>query len=103
MPLASRQQTKSAMHGTPCSIGLVYEDVADNPVELRELNTLLYDEGNTAGQVFEYLTVDGGYDVGFQSVNRHRGQRCRCFREQPSSFCVKCRRDTPSCICGVDQ
>lgn len=89
------------IHGKRCSIGAVYEAVATDPVELRELNAILYEEGNVQAQVYEYLTQSGGFKVGFQTVNKHRGGNCRCFKEQPSPFCHECRRDIPSCVCGA--
>ena len=98
MALADRKTVSGPVHGTPCSIGNVYRAVADDPVELAELNAILYEEGNTQRQVFEYLTGDG-YTVGFQTPNKHRGKNCRCFVEQPSNFCHECKRDLPSCVC----
>lgn len=101
MALSTRTEVQPSVHGKPCSIAAAYESVALNEAELRELNVILYEEGNTQGQVFEYLTRDGGFTIGFQSVNKHRGKNCRCFREQPFRFCHECRYDTPSCVCGA--
>jgi hypothetical protein len=98
--LSSRTEVKAASHGKPCSIAKVYEAVAANKGELSELNVILYEEGNTQAQVFEYLTGDGGFTIGFQSVNKHRGKSCRCFRERPFNFCHECRYDNASCVCG---
>lgn len=100
MGLKSRSTVNPAMHGKPCSIATVYEAVADDPAELAELNQILYEEGNTQAQVFAYLTNDGGFSIGFQSVNHHRGKGCRCFRQAPFRFCFECRRDLASCVCG---
>jgi hypothetical protein len=99
MALATRNQAPAAKNGKPCSIAVVYEAVADDPIELRELNVILYEEGNTQAQVFKYLT-DDGYTIGFQSVNNHRGKSCRCFRQEPFRFCDECKRDLPSCVCA---
>ncbi len=101
MALASRNEVETVLHGHPCSIAVIYDTVADDQVELAELNKLLYDEGNSQGQVFRYLTHDGGFKVGFQSINRHRGGRCRCFREERPQFCGGCKRDLPSCVCDA--
>lgn len=101
MALATRSEATPAKHGLPCSIGVVYEALAGEPEELRELNAILYEEGNTQAQVFEFLTRDGGYTIGFQSVNKHRGKNCRCFREAPFRFCDDCKRDLPSCVCAT--
>lgn len=102
MALQDRVPEKSAPRtGTPCSIGDVYLDVADNPAELRELNKILYEEGNTQREVYDYLTKAGGYVIGGQTPNRHRGKDCRCFKQAPFRFCHECRYDKPSCICGA--
>lgn len=98
MALQQRNRVQPAMHGKPCSISLVYEAVAGDPIELAELNLILYGEENNQAQVFKYLT-DDGYAIGFQSVNNHRGKSCRCFRESPPRFCHECKRDNPSCVC----
>jgi hypothetical protein len=99
MALATRNQAPPAKNGTPCSIAVVYEAVAADPAELRELNAILYEEGNTQAQVFKYLT-DDGYTIGFQTVNKHRGKNCRCFLQAPFNFCGECKRDLPSCVCA---
>lgn len=104
MALANRTPdiAPPAKTGTPCSVGAIYSTLASDPVELRELNVILYEEGNTQAQVFEYLTKAGGFKgLGFQTVNKHRGKQCRCFKEEPSPFCWECRRDLPSCVCGA--
>ena len=101
MALTTRNEAPPARHGKPCSIAAVYEAVANDQAELRELNVILYEEDNTQAQVFEYLTKDGGFTLGFQSVNKHRGKSCRCFREKPSPFCQVCRYDLASCVCGA--
>lgn len=102
MALAARSNTPAAgKTGKPCSIGAVYEAVADDPTELAELNVVLYQENNTQAQAFTILTQDGGFSIGFQSVNNHRGKQCRCFREKPSRFCHECRYDLPSCVCAA--
>lgn len=97
----SKESISTSAPGLPCSIGAVYRAVANDPVELAELNAILFEEGNTAQQVYDYLVGDG-YRVAFQSVNRHRsGKSCRCWRETPLKFCRECKRDTPSCVCAA--
>jgi hypothetical protein len=66
------------VHGLPCSIGSLIAQL-DGP-ELAALNTMLYDLGWNAGQVYDALR-DEGYAVGRQSINRHRGRKCRCFKD----------------------
>jgi hypothetical protein len=97
--LTQRSKAPAPIHGKPCSIALVYAAVADTPDELAELNAILYEEGNNQAQVFKYLT-DDGYVIGFQSVNTHRGMKCRCWRETTPQFCAECKRDLPSCVCA---
>ena len=65
-------------HGLPCSIGSLIDQLDGD--ELAALNTMLYDLGWNAGQVYDALR-DEGYTVGRQSINRHRGRKCRCFRD----------------------
>jgi hypothetical protein len=67
----------ATQHGLPCSIGSLVEQL--DGAELAALNTMLYDLGWNAGQVYDALR-DEGYTVGRQSINRHRGQKCRCFK-----------------------
>lgn len=101
MPLSARPKDNSEapVHGAPCSIGLVYKAVADDPVELAELNAILYEEGKTQRQVYDVLTEDGGFKVGSSTINKHRGRDCRCFKYPPFRFCAECKRDLPSCVC----
>jgi len=81
MTLASRAETPSAspQHGFPCSIGAVVDAVAADPVETAALNRILYELGWSATQVYEALT-DEGFTIGRQSINKHRGRKCRCFK-----------------------
>jgi hypothetical protein len=100
--LSARSKNRvESRSGLPCSIGEVYKALVDNPAELAELNSILYLEGNTQRQVYDYLTDDGGFTIGFQSVNRHRGKDCSCFKRPPFRFCRECKRDRPSCVCGA--
>lgn len=66
------------MHGTPCSIGEVYRRLEGNKAETKALDTLLYELNYNASQVWEALRAEG-FEVGRQSINRHRGRKCRCF------------------------
>jgi hypothetical protein len=79
MALADRvtKPAPVAQHGLPCSIGSLIDQL--DGAELAALNTMLYDLGWNAGQVYDALR-DEGYTVGRQSINRHRGQKCRCFK-----------------------
>lgn len=101
MALSDRTTTPTPKPSTgdPCSIGEVYRALADNPTELRALNTLLYEQGRSGSQVFTILT-DEGFSIGAQTPNKHRGARCRCFTQEDWT-CHGCRRDKPSCVCAV--
>jgi hypothetical protein len=80
MGLADRITTPppATLHGLPCSIGALLDTLQG--AELAALNAMLYDLGWNAGQVYDTLR-DEGYTVGRQSINRHRGRKCRCFRD----------------------
>lgn len=79
MALTDRIQTgpPPATHGLPCSVGALLEQL--DGIELAALNAMLYDLNWNAGQVYDTLR-DEGYPVGRQSINRHRGKKCRCFK-----------------------
>lgn len=79
MSLASRvnKPAPPAVHGFPCSIGALIERL--DKAEREALRVMLYDLGWNAGQVWEALR-DEGHVVGRQSINRHRGGKCRCTK-----------------------
>lgn len=68
----------ATQHGLPCSIGSLIDQLDGG--ELDALKAMLYDLGWNAGQIYDALR-DEGYTVGRQSINRHRGRKCRCFRD----------------------
>lgn len=63
--------------GMPCSIGALLDTL--DGAERDALNAMLYELRWNATQVYDAL-VGEGYTVGRQSINRHRGKKCRCFR-----------------------
>lgn len=71
-------QPKKSMHGTPCSVGALLDELDGE--ELDALNAMLYTLGWDAGRIYDALR-DEGYTVGRQSINRHRGGRCRCVKD----------------------
>jgi hypothetical protein len=87
MSLADRVKTppRRSIHGRPCSIGALIEVLADEPEELAALQVMLH--GSETVEQFEdvktwhALRADG-YDVGRQSIGRHRRGDCRCARDQ---------------------
>lgn len=66
------------VHGSPCSVGVLHDVLP--PDEAKALEQMLNDSSWSATQVYEVLRTEG-YTVGRQTVNRHRGKRCRCYRE----------------------
>lgn len=69
----------AVIHGLPCSIGSLLATLDE--AEAAALNAMLYELNWNAGQVYDALREEG-YTVGRQSVNRHRGGKCRCAKAQ---------------------
>jgi hypothetical protein len=70
----------ASKHGYPCSIGTLLTTLEGD--ELEALNLMLgtpEKRGWAAGDIYDAL-IGEGYEVGFQTINRHRGHKCRCFR-----------------------
>lgn len=69
------------MHGTPCSVGVLLDTLEG--AELDALRVMLgspTQRGWSQDAIYAVLT-DEGYEVGRQSINRHRGGKCRCARD----------------------
>lgn len=64
-----------ATTGLPCSIGALLDRLED--AERAALQTMLDDRSWSQTMIWETLKSEG-YTVGRQSVNRHRGNKCRC-------------------------
>lgn len=65
-------------HGLPCSIGELLNTLAGD--ELTAFQTMLgtpENRGWPATAIWQACR-DEGYQIGLQSVNRHRGGKCRC-------------------------
>lgn len=78
MALADRlQSTPQRLAGLPCSIGAL-EDRLDGD-EREALDSMLHKLGWSAERIYAALTAEG-YDVGRQTINRHRSRSCRCFK-----------------------
>lgn len=80
MALADMMQPPAKGPGLPCSVGALLNTLDGD--ELAALQTMLGTPerpGWTASQVYQALTAEG-YSVGYQTINRHRGGNCRCFR-----------------------
>lgn len=80
MALADRAtQQPPSVHGTPCSMGTLIARLEGE--ELAALETMLGTperRGWSAADIYVALTEEG-YTVGLQTINRHRGRKCRCF------------------------
>ena len=64
--------------GKPCSVGAL-EDRLDGK-EADALYAMLHTLGWSASRVYDALAAEG-YEVGRQSINRHRSRGCRCFKD----------------------
>lgn len=64
-----------AVQGLPCSIGATLSALADG--EREALQAMLDSSAWSQTMIWDALR-DEGYDVGRQSINRHRAGRCRC-------------------------
>lgn len=70
---------KTAIHGFPCSVGNLLATLA--PEDAEALNTMLSGTPErrwSQNEIYDILAAEG-YEVGRQSINRHRAGRCRCF------------------------
>ena len=81
MSLSERvTERPESKHGMPCSVAVLL-----NTLEGDELDALVSmlgtpeQPGWTAGDIYDALAAEG-YKVGYQSINRHRGRKCRCSR-----------------------
>jgi hypothetical protein len=103
MPLKTTHGTISrrpAVHGSPCSIGQVYRDHLHDAEEIDILDSLLYEEGKNAREVWIELHDAGYTDVAHSTINKHRGGTCRCFTIDRDICCQGCKRDFDRCACG---
>jgi len=78
MALADRlQNTPQRIAGLPCSIGALEDRLSG--AEADALDAMLHKLGWSAERIYSALTAEG-YEVGRQSINRHRAKSCRCFK-----------------------
>ena len=66
-------------HGSPCSVRTLLDTLQGD--ELAALEFMLGSREWSQAMIWKALT-DEGYNVGQQSVNRHRGGKCRCAKAQ---------------------
>lgn len=68
-------------HGMPCSVGQLINTLEGD--ELAALLTMLGDphkrDGWSASAIYDALVAEG-HKVGYQTIGRHRGGKCRCGR-----------------------
>jgi hypothetical protein len=69
--------TPKPQTGLPCSIGALLARLEG--AERDALNAMLYELGWSARRIYDACASEG-YDVGQQTINRHRSQSCRCFK-----------------------
>lgn len=80
MALADRiDNPQRNLTGMPCSVGVLLDTLKGD--ELAALEHILASREWSQAMVWKALT-DEGYEVGLQSVNRHRGGKCRCARDR---------------------
>ena len=82
MSLAERlQETPERNFGMPCSIGTLLNTLpADEVAALQAmLGTPEQRSPWTASEIYDALQAEG-HTVGYQTIGRHRGRKCRCFR-----------------------
>ena len=79
MSLSERlKEPPSRTYGMPCSVGNLLNALEGD--ELKALKAMLgtpEKPGWDATAIFDAVTAEG-YSIGRQSINRHRGRKCRC-------------------------
>ena len=79
MALADKLSTPPpTFHGLPCSIGALLDQL--DPDERGALQKMLDSTAWNATMIYDAVR-DEGHQIGRQSINRHRGRKCRCFRD----------------------
>ena len=71
------QQPPARNHGLPCSVGALLDELPTD--EAAALNTMLASAAWSASDIFEALKAEG-YEVGRQTIGRHRAKACRCSK-----------------------
>jgi len=66
----------AAMRGSPCSIGTLLNGTLDD-ADKAFLEKILADRAWSQEIIWQRLRT-AGHNVGRQSINRHRGRKCRC-------------------------
>lgn len=78
MALSDRlDEAPQRTNGLPCSVGALEDKLTGK--EADAFYAMLHTLGWSARQVYDAVTAEG-YDVGYQTINRHRSRACRCFK-----------------------
>jgi len=79
MSLAKRvQEPPVRTYGMPCSIGNLLNTLEGDELAAFKVMLGTPDKpGWDASAIFDAVTAEG-YAIGRQSINRHRGRKCRC-------------------------
>lgn len=82
MALSERLANPPRTHtGTPCSVGVLLDALeGDELAALQEMLGTQDQRGWSQDAIYDALTAEG-YEVGRQSINRHRGGKCRCAKD----------------------
>jgi hypothetical protein len=81
MSLSERiQQKPDRISGYDCSVGRLLNTLeGDELTALVEMLGTPEQRGWSQSEIYDALTAEG-YEVGRQTINRHRAQGCRCFK-----------------------
>jgi hypothetical protein len=79
MALADKlAQPPKRMHGLPCSVAVLLQRLETHPAELDAFQAMLANPSWSATAIHKAVAEEG-YEVGIQTIGRHRTQSCRCF------------------------
>lgn len=71
--------------GSPCSVGVLIDTLDGAELDaFREMLGTPERRGWPATSIYDALTAEG-HTVALQSINRHRGNRCRCAADQDAA------------------
>lgn len=78
MGLADRlTTTPRRTPGLPCSVGSLLDTLPAD--EADALEQMMHTLGWSAARIYEALAAEG-YEVGRQTIGRHRSRACKCFQ-----------------------
>lgn len=63
--------------GIACSVGALLDRLP--PDEAAALDKMMHELGWSANAIYDAVTAEG-YEVGRQTIGRHRSRSCRCFK-----------------------